>query len=144
MNTMPHKSPVTIDDRMTAIGGAAMMACIVFAVGFAIYKAISKSSESKRIQGRPIVWWVTILYFLGACLGAWMADNQKYYLNEVVGGMGGFGLLAGLAIGNVHGFLDLHRTQRIQAKLMVDPTDQGSSNSQASSDKNPYAPPRQS
>lgn len=98
---MPHRLPVTIDDRITAIGGAAIMGCIVFAVGFAIHKAISRNSEIKRIQGRPIVWWVTILYFLGACLGAWMADNQRYILDEVVGGMGGFGLLAGLCVTNL-------------------------------------------
>ena len=140
---MRPNSPITIDDRMAAVGGAAVMACIVFAVGFVIHKAISKSSDRKRIQGRPIVWWVTTLYFLGACLGAWMADNQKYYLNEVVGGIGGFGLLAGLAIGNVHGFLDLHRAKRIQAETVAISSDQISP-SQASSDENPYATPRQS
>ena len=91
---MPPRFPVTIDDRMTAICGAAMMACIVFAVGFAIHKAISKNSEIKRIQGHPIVW------------RAWMADNRRNHLNEVVGGMGGFGSLAGLAIGNIHGSVE--------------------------------------
>jgi len=49
--------------------------------------------------------------FLGSCFGAWMADNQRYYLHEVVGGMGGFGLLAGLLIGNIHGFIDLYRSR---------------------------------
>lgn len=30
-----------------------------------------------------------------------MADNQRYILDEVVGGMGGFGLLAGLCVTNL-------------------------------------------
>jgi carbon starvation protein CstA len=138
---MPPISPVTLDDRITAIGGAAMMACIIFAIGLAIHKAISKNSDSKRIQGRRIVWWVTILYFLGACLGAWMADNQKYYLNEVVGGMGGIGLLIGLGIGNLHGFLDLLRTRRGQMKAL-EPCSEAFSRSHSANDTNPYTPPR--
>jgi hypothetical protein len=99
--------PVTIVDRIGAIGGASMMACFIFGIGFFLHRAISKGSPTKRIQGRPIVWWVTALMFLGSCYGAWMADNQRYYLHEVVGGMGGFGLLAGLCVGNIHGFIDL-------------------------------------
>ena len=134
-------NPLTIDDRMTAIGGAAMMSCIVFVVGFVIHKAISKRSDSKRIQGRPIVWWVTILYFSGACFGAWYADNKRYYLNEVVGGMGGFGLLIGLAIGNLHGFLDLRRARRVPLEESEIPSD-AILHSQAPNDNNPYAPPR--
>ncbi len=50
--------------------------------------------------------------FIGACYGAYIADNITYYLNEVVGGMAGFGILIGLAIGNVHGFVDLIRHER--------------------------------
>ena len=135
-------NPLMIHDRMTALGGAAMMACIVFVVGYAIHKAISKGSDSKRIQGGPIVWWVTVLYFSGACLGAWCADNKRYYLNEVVGGMGGFGLLVGLAIGNIHGILDLRRARRVPFEASEIPTD-AIPHTQAPNDNNPYAPPRQ-
>lgn len=86
--------PVTIDDRYTTICNAAMTKSIVFPNGFDSRKTISKNSELKRIQGHSIAWW------------AWMADNQRNHLNEVVGGVGGFGLLAGLAIGNIHGSVE--------------------------------------
>ncbi len=134
-------SPVTMADRVAAISSSAMMTLIVFAIGFAIHKAISRTSESKRIQGRPVICWVTILMFLGSCLGAWMADNQRYYLHEVVGGMGGFGLLAGLLIGNVHGFVDLYRarTSKLKASKASIPR---SLTTDLQDDLNPYTPPR--
>lgn len=137
---MPNP-PVTIADRIAAVGGAATMALIVFAIGFAIHKAISKKSPNKRIQGRPIVWWVTVLMFLGSCFGAWMADNQRYYLYEVVGGMGGFGLLAGLLIGNVHGFVDLYRARTSTSETSKTTFDR-ILNSDEGHVANPYTPPR--
>jgi carbon starvation protein CstA len=103
--------PVTIGERLGAIGIAAMMACMVCGIACGLHSAISKNAPKKRIQGRPIAWWVTGLMFSGSSLGAWMADNQSYYLHEVVGGLGGFGLLIGLAIGNLHGFVDLYRAR---------------------------------
>ena len=137
---MPNP-PVTIADRVDAIGGAAMVACVVFGVAYALHKAISKDSPRKRVQGRPIVWWVSVLLFLGSCFGAWIADNQRYYLHEVVGGMGGFGLLIGLFIGNIHGFIDLYRS-RFSPKQT---TEFELTRHQALDDKdlqNPYSPPR--
>ena len=133
--------PVTIAERIGAISIAAMMACMVFGIAYGLHSAISKNSPNKRIQGRPIPWWVTSFMFSGSCLGAWIADNQSYYLHEVVGGLGGFGLLIGLAIGNIHGFVDLYRartTKRNSSVCLADsrslPTDLLESN--------PYAPPR--
>ena len=104
--------PVTIAERLGAISIAAMMACMIFGIAYGLHSAISKNSPNKRIQGRPIAWWVTFFMFSGSCIGAWIADNQSYYLYEVVGGLGGFGLLIGLAIGNIHGFVDLYRARR--------------------------------
>jgi hypothetical protein len=131
-------APVTVVDRFGAIGGAAMMTIIVFGIAHALHWAISKDSISKRVQGRPIVWWVNALMFLGSCFGAWMADNQRYYLHEVVGGMGGFGLLAGLFIGNIHGFIDLYRSrlspQQPSETELIRNDDQDL--------ENPYSPPR--
>lgn len=132
---------VTIADRIAAIGGAAIACCIVFCVGFAIQQAISARSPAHRIRGRPIVWWVTILIFLGSCLGAWMADSQRYYLREVVGGMGGFGLLAGLVVGNVHGWIDLRRAKHSAASQVSDPRIEPSVNATPYAG-NPYVPPR--
>ena len=132
--------PVLIADRIGAIGNAAMMACFIFSIGFFLHRAISKDSPRKRIQGRPIVWWVTALMFLGSCYGAWMADNQRYYLHEVVGGMGGFGLLAGLAVGNIHGFIDLWRSRKNADGLSVAADRTGIVS--AEDDGNPYSPPR--
>jgi hypothetical protein len=132
--------PVTIVDRIGAIGGASMMACFIFGIGFFLHRAISKDSPTKRIQGRPIVWWVTALMFLGSCYGAWMADNQRYYLHEVVGGMGGFGLLAGLCVGNIHGFIDLWRSRNNRDGLSAGADMTGNVSSE--DDGNPYSPPR--
>jgi hypothetical protein len=134
---MPNPA-VTMIDRISAIFIAAIMASMIFAIAFALHKAITKDSPRKRIQGQPIIWWVTGMMFFGACYGAYLADNQSYYLHEVVGGMGGFGLLAGLAIGNVHGFVNLFRTRKLTAErpdLMAPQSDQNCN-------KNPYAPPR--
>ena len=134
-------APVTIADRLSAIGGAAMMACIVFGVAYALHRAISKDSPGKRIQGRPIAGWVSLSFFLGSCFGAWMADNQRYYLHEVVGGMGGFGLLAGLLIGNIHGFFNLYRSRVSQQTATgIEVTRTQSHVDQH--DGNPYSPPR--
>jgi hypothetical protein len=66
-----------------------------------------------------------------------MADNHRYYLHEVVGGMGGFGILAGLLIGNIHGFINLYRARETPAielartQPLNDPDNE-----------NPYFPPR--
>jgi carbon starvation protein CstA len=133
--------PVTIGERLVAISIAAMFACIVYGIAFGLHSAISKDSPSKRIQGRPIAWWVTGLMFLGSCVGAWMADNQSYYLHEVVGGMGGFGLLTGLVIGNVHGFVDLLRARATRSFAPTDHLDSGSFSTDRDNE-NPYAPPR--
>ena len=69
-----------------------------------------------------------------------MADNQRYYLHEVVGGMGGFGLLAGLAVGNIHGFIDLWRSRKNADGLSVGADRTGIVS--AEDDGNPYSPPR--
>ncbi len=77
--------------------------------------------------------------FIGSCYGVYIADNIKYYLDEVVGGMGGFGILIGLAVGNVHGFVDLIRHER-KKKLFGTET----VNSRLTFDvdrSHPYAPP---
>ncbi len=50
--------------------------------------------------------------FIFSCYGAYIADNITYHLGEVVGGMGGFGILIGLAVGNVHGIVNLIRHER--------------------------------
>lgn len=107
---------ITVAERLGAIGLAAIMAGMVFGIALGLYAAISQKSPSKRIQGRPVVGWVTILTFAGSCFGVWLADNQQYYLHEVVGGMGGFGLLAGLLVGNLHGLLNLYWTRTSTAK----------------------------
>jgi carbon starvation protein CstA len=137
---MPNP-PVTMADRVGAIGGAAMMACVVFGVAYALHRAISKDSPRKRVQGRPIVWWVSLFMFLGSCFGAWMADNQRYYLHEVVGGMGGFGLLTGLLIGNIHGFIDLYRS-RLSPKQTPELELTRHRTLDDKDLENPYSPPR--
>ena len=136
---MPN-APLTTADRVGAMGSAAMMACVVLGVAYALHRAISKDSPSKRVFGRPIVWWVSLLMFLGSCFGAWMADNQRYYLHEVVGGMGGFGLLIGLLIGYIHGFIDLYRARSSpQQTPAIELTRYPTLDDQ--DPENPYAPP---
>ena len=137
-NAMMPNPTVTMIDRLSAISIAAMMASIIFAIGFALHKAITKDSPRKRIQGQPIIWWVTGMMFFGACYGAYIADNQSYYLHEVVGGMGGFGLLGGLAIGNVHGFVNLFRTRKPPAES----SDTLAPQKDERQIDNPYAPPK--
>ena len=133
--------PVTIAEKIGAISIAAVLACMVFGIAYGLHSAISKNSSIKRIQGRPIAWWVTFLMFSGSCLGAWIADNQSYYLHEVVGGLGGFGLLIGLAIGNIHGFVDLYRARTSHTNSSEGLVD-SSTLSTDLHDMNPYAPPR--
>lgn len=134
-------TPLTIADRIAAIGGAAIVCSIVLCVGFAIHQAIAARSPAKRIHGRPIVWWVTFLMFLGSCLGAWIADNQRYHLREVVGGMGGFGLLAGLVVGNAHGWISLNRAKNTAASQASDPLSETSITAKPYAG-NPYVPPQ--
>jgi len=133
--------PVTIAERLGAISIAAMMACMVFGIAYGLHSAISKNSPNKRIQGRPIAWWVTFFMFSGSCIGAWIADNQSYYLHEVVGGLGGFGLLIGLAIGNIHGFVDLVRARRTNVKRSLGRVDSRILQTNLH-ETNPYESPR--
>ncbi len=131
--------PLTLLDRLTAVGSAAVLSCCIFAIAFALLRSISKNSERKRIHGRPILWWVTGMTFIGSCYGAYIADNITYHLGEVVGGMGGFGILIGLAVGNVHGFVNLIRHKR-RMRLV----DAETVNIRLTFDEdhsNPYAPP---
>ncbi|EMB14244.1 hypothetical protein [Rhodopirellula europaea] len=102
-----QNTPVTIAERFAAIGGAAIFAFVIFGVATLLHHAISRNDDRKRTQGRPIRWWVTGLYLVGAIAGVMLADNKQYYMHEVVGGLGGFGILAGLLIGNVHGGINL-------------------------------------
>jgi hypothetical protein len=134
---------VTTAERFSAIGGAAIFAFVIFGVATLLHNAISKNDDRKRIQGRPVRWWATGLYLVGAIAGAILADNKQYYMHEVVGGFGGFGILAGLLIGNVHGGINL--------LLSPDPDcgpDGGTSTPPTGmsvppihDDGNPYAPP---
>ncbi|WP_413432612.1 hypothetical protein [Crateriforma spongiae] len=138
-----QNTPVTIAERFAALGGAAIFACLIFGVATLLHHAISKNDDRKRIQGRPIRWWVTGLYLVGAIVGALLADNEQYYMHEVVGGLGGFGILGGLLVGNVHGGINL---------LLLTKLDRGSDRDtrslstglaphHAHDDRNPYAPP---
>ncbi len=77
--------PVTIADRIGSIGGAAMMACFIFGIGFLLHRAISKDSPTKRIHGRPIVWWVTALMFLGSATErGWLTIKSTIYMKSLV------------------------------------------------------------
>lgn len=133
--------PVTLVERLGAIGMAAIMACMIFGIAYGLHSAISKNSPTKRIQGGPVAWWVTASMFVGSCFGAWIADNQSYYLHEVVGGMGGFGLLIGLTIGNLHGLVNLYWVRSTDES---GPEMRGDAVSVAtdSHEKNPYESPR--
>ena len=133
--------PVTLMDRFNAVCGAGLAASVIFGISTLLHLAISKHDARKRVQGQPIRWWAASLFLLGALFGAWLADNHRYYIHEVVGGMGGFGLLIGLVAGNIHGAFSLTRfratTDGISSllpNLAKEP--------QSEQLQNPYAPPR--
>jgi hypothetical protein len=132
---------VTLADRMMWISGSLIFALVVFSIATVIHSAISRKDARKRIQGQPIRWWVSAMYFMGACYGAWVADNQRYYINEVVGGMGGMGLLVGLFAGNVHGSIRLRCARKALPEagndaLLV------KGRTSVTDRENPYVPPR--
>ncbi|MEM1226295.1 MAG: hypothetical protein AAGJ40_11395 [Planctomycetota bacterium] len=135
-------TPLTIDDRLSVIGGALAMATLIFGIATLLHQAISKNDERKRIQGGPIRWWVTGLYSIGAAAGALLADNRQYYMHEIVGGLGGFGILIGLLVGHIHGGIRLLLTRDHEFA----PEDDGESLAVGSrvraERKNPYAPPQ--
>lgn len=138
-------NPIGFVERITAIGGAAIFALVIFGVASLLHRAISNNDDRKRIQGRPVRWWVTGLYFIGAVVGAILADNQRYYLHEVVGGTGGFGILAGLVIGNFHGWINLLRSPDIRGPSDLDdaePLEESSCLPQRK-DENPYLMPNE-
>ncbi|MEM1228794.1 MAG: hypothetical protein AAGJ40_24175 [Planctomycetota bacterium] len=118
---------------------------MIFGIATLLQLAIGKTDERKRIQGRPVRWWVTALFTIGAIAGALIADNSKYYLHEIVGGLGGFGILAGLLVGNVHGWINLMLapdSATAQDDSSDSIQDEGLSRSQHE-DGNPYSPPTQ-
>lgn len=139
-----QNTPITLAERFTAFGVVAVLALTVFGIATILHTAISKNDRRKRIQGQPIRWWVTGLYAIGAISGTIIADNQHNYMHEVVGGLGGFGILAGLLIGNIHGGIN----------LFVTPTSSDLSDSDSSvsppetlvppvhDNVNPYKPPK--
>lgn len=137
--------PVTFAERLSACGGAAMCALVIFGIASLLHHAISKNDERKRIQGRPIRWWVTGLFLVGAIAGAMLADNKQYFLREIVGGLGGFGLLVGLFIGNVHGGINLLLTPAAQRSSDEETRTLpiGTPMTPTYNDGNPYAPPTQ-
>lgn len=132
---------ISLADRMMWVGGSLIFALIVFVTATGIHFAISRNDEKKWIQGQPIRWWVSAMCFIGACYGAWFADNQRYYINEVVGGMSGMGLLVGLVAGNVHGAIRLMRVPRTQPKSVVNGPISPATMS-LTGRENPYSPPR--
>ena len=135
--------PVTIAERFAAFGGAAIFACVIFGVATLLHHAISRNDDRKRIQGRPIRWWVTGLYLVGAIAGAILADNEQYYMHEVVGGLGGFGILAGLLVGNAHGGINLLLSTKLERRLDSDtrPLSAEMEPHRGYDEGNPYAPP---
>jgi hypothetical protein len=132
---------ISLADRMMWVGGSLIFALMVFATATVIHFAISRNDPRKRIQGQPIRWWVSVMCFIGACYGAWFADNQRYYINEVVGGMSGMGLLVGLVAGNVHGAIRLMRVPRTQPESVVS-GHVSPATMNVTDRENPYAPPR--
>ncbi len=104
--------PPTADERLAALRAAAVIALVgfAFAKGFLYFR--SRGNRAKHTRGGPICWWMPLGYFVGFAWGVWIADNKSYYLGEVTGGLGGFGLLIGLAIGWIHGSLNLNHNQR--------------------------------
>ena len=140
-----QNNPVTFDERLSAIGGALVVALVIFGIATLLQYAIGKNDERKRIQGRPVRWWVTALFTIGAITGALIADNRQYYLHEIVGGLGGFGILGGLLIGNLHGGIKLMmKTDSTSVRddnsalLREQPRPRGKPE-----DGNPYSPPSQ-
>ncbi len=138
-----QNTPVTIAERFSAFSGAAVCACMIFAVATLLHHAISRNDDRKRIQGRPIRWWVTALYLVGAIAGAILADNKQYYMHEVDGGLGGFGILAGLLVGNVHGGINLLLSPNPDRRSGGDTRSlsAGMAPHHDHDDGNPYAPP---
>ncbi|WP_037253453.1 hypothetical protein [Rhodopirellula europaea] len=139
-----QNSPVTFDERLSAIGGVFVVALVIFGIATLLQYAIGKTDERKRIQGRPVRWWVTALFTIGAITGALIADNSQYYLHEIVGGLGGFGILGGLLAGNVHGGINLMLKPDTATVRDDNPDSSGEEGrSRRPEDGNPYSPPTQ-
>ena len=81
------------------------------------------------------------MFLIGAFFGAWLADNERYHIHEVVGGMGGFGILAGLIAGNIHGAINLSRFRGASTGTSL-PLLVVSNVLTAHQSQNPYDPPR--
>ncbi len=128
---------VTLPERIGFIAISAGMAVVIFALAKLIHRAISKNDFRKEVHGQPICWWVSLSYFVGACFGVFIADNHRYVLHEVVGGMGGFGLLGGLMAGSIHGTI---RLLRLKSRGPTD-IDRATPIPTSNDDCNPYAPP---
>jgi len=140
-----QNNPVTFDERLSAIGGVLVVAFVIFCIATLLQYAIGKTDQRKRIQGRPVRWWVTALFTIGGITGALIADNRQYYLNEIVGGLGGFGILGGLLAGNVHGGINLMLTPDSTTARHEDASvlREQSQPRVKREDGNPYSPPAQ-
>ena len=97
-----------------------LMTAAVYGIGRALQKVIARGSEARRIHGRYVLRWAVACFLLGGCIGLTMLrpDNRVYF-HEFGGGLAGFGLLLGLAVGSVHGGLVLLFRKRPHGDVTV-------------------------
>jgi hypothetical protein len=129
-----NPSPITWLDRISMIAASGFVAALIYGIAFLIWKANSRKANStprerrdsaasppfdrsveRMIQGKPTPMSAAVCYWFGATFGAYYAVSGRDYLHEVSGGFGGFGLIAGLIIGNVIGLFQLRTWRKLQA-----------------------------
>ena len=84
----------------------AMMTGMAFGVATGVSALVGRGSATHRRRGRYVVGWVTGGVLLGGGLALWEVDAASArYFHEFGNSYMCIGLIAGVLVGNVHGFL---------------------------------------
>ena len=74
----------------------------IYYLGRWLSRTLNRKSPPGQERGRLVTLWVTVLYGLGAVVGALIGFGDRQAMGESGGGLSGLGLIAGVLLGNVH------------------------------------------
>lgn len=95
--------PITAALRWKQACGVVGFGVLVLGIGLVLLDAIGKSSPRRRRHGKYVLAWMFFGWIAAGLVGVWCLDGIRYYPNEADYGAAGFGMLAGWAIGMLHG-----------------------------------------
>ena len=102
-----HFGPITLEVRIGLAWRIVEIGVVWLLIGLVLLYFIGRSSPARRRHGMYVVAWMVAGWLIAGLAAVPYLDGVRYWPGEADLGAAGFGMLAGWAVGMIHGALVL-------------------------------------